>query len=175
MELDDLLDRAVCEPLSPGDLDRLACLARSESAVRRVLDALVLAAVSCPAARQNLIQAATLRSPQRVYPPRKIRPPKRAFRKPPQEGLQVYITDHAVHRYIERARPDWSFTDAAAHLCKSSRQIKRIRDISGNCSIYQPIYEPNIVWIVKRRTGIIPVCLTIIEATAPIPNNPETG
>jgi hypothetical protein len=174
--MDALLKRALEEELSEEDLLRLSELARENGKLHCVINTLVLAVAEKNSfARSNLIRApglrlapthATYRAKAAKGVSRKRKDAIMAvYPKPKRSSRKVlYITQHAVERYIARFRPKWNFARAERHVVFLSQSAvpSNAKYVFNKCEQWISPLEQGVILIVKRRPGTIPVCLTIL-------------
>ena len=173
--MDALRKRALEEELSEEDLTKLSELARECGKLSHVINTLVLAAAEKNNfAQYNLIRAQGLRStPSHKGNTKKLHVVShkrnvaiaRIYGKPKRSSRKVlFITQHAVERYIERFRPKWDFVRAEKHIFFLSKSAtpSNNKHVFNGCEQWISPIEQGVFFIVKRRPGTIPVCLTVL-------------
>jgi hypothetical protein len=173
--MDALLRRALEEELSEEDLTKLSNMAHENNKLSHVINTLVLAvAEKNNFARYNLIRAQGLRSVTthnintkklHIASHKRSVAIARIYGKPKRSSRKVlFITQHAIERYIERFRPKWDFMRAEKHmffLSKSATPSSN-KHVFNGCEQWISPIEQGVFFIVKRRPGTIPVCLTVL-------------
>lgn len=156
----ELLDRALAEPLTDGELDRLADLAIRARSVEAAVCRMILGGRP---ALMNLRRAAKLRHAyadsmgrHRLWSPRgrqwRIYVPSH----------RLVITSHALERYIERCGEGMSAEEAEARLVTEANMSFRIRRKSRNGHEQWRTPSGAVLVIKRDGAGRPATCVTVL-------------